>query len=120
MITLAALSVLASEIPAVAAWPLAAATLGYGVWLILREWRQPSVEFLLGAQGSRTLVDGVPVNELEVRWRGPFAFVCWRDAGGRMQRRAWWPDTLPAAHRRELRLAAPAQGTAPKGSSMAP
>lgn len=40
------------------------------------------------------MVDGLPVDALDLHWRGPLAFLRYRDATGRRQRLAWWPDTL--------------------------
>ena len=59
------------------------------------------------------------MEDLDVEWRGALAFLRWRDAAGRTQRRGFWPDTLPAGKRRELRLAAPARPGAPELSGMA-
>ena len=55
---------------------------------------------------ARVLVDGVAVAQPRLQWRGPLAVLSWRDAGGHSRYRSWWPDTLPPARRRELRLAA--------------
>lgn len=120
MTPLAALSLLASEMPAVAAWPLAAAASAYGAWLARREWRRPRCEFVFRGNAAPVLVDGEAVTDFGLQWRGPLAFVRWRDAGGRLRCLAWWPDTLPAARRRELRLAAPDGEAAPRAPSVAP
>jgi plasmid maintenance system antidote protein VapI len=80
------------------------------------EHRYPSR--LLAARAA--YLDGVPVEQVEVQWRGPLAFVSWKGRDGRRQRLSWWPDTLPPARRRELRLAANATDTAPHRSAMAP
>jgi len=116
---LAAFSILASEMPRAAAWPLALAALGHGALLFLRERGRPPREFLLRGVAAPT-VDGVPVADFDLHWRGPFAFAAWRDADGRRQRAAWWPDTLAPAQRRELRLAAPSPPAARRRRSMAP
>jgi toxin CptA len=42
---------------------------------------------------------------LQLQVRGALVFLQWRDLRGGKQRRVWAPDTLPAAQRRELRLA---------------
>jgi toxin CptA len=55
-----------------------------------------------------------------LQWRGPLAFLRWRDSDGRMHRLAWWPDVLPVAARRELRLAALDGAGAVPAASMAP
>jgi len=115
----ASLAVLASEMPRAAAWPLALAALAYGAWLARREARRPAAELVIAADG-RSMVDGRQVDALSVRWRGPAAFVQWRDDDGRRCRHVFLPDTLPAARRRELRLAAPAARPARRAASMAP
>ncbi len=116
---LAACSLLASEMPAFVAWPAAVAALGWAAWRTRREAGRPAQSFVFRA-GAPVLVDGVAVDGLVLQWRGPLAFARWRDRDGRIRRRSWWPDTLPPARRRELRLAAPAGETARDGASMAP
>jgi toxin CptA len=56
---------------------------------------------------------------LRVRWRGPLAFLRWRDPDGRARRLVFWPDTLPAAARGELKLALQQREAAGGGASMA-
>lgn len=118
MTALAPFAVLVSEMPRVAAWPLAGGALAYGLFAARRERRHPPLT--LGIHGEHVEVDGVPVTGFRVVWRGPLAFACWRDGTGRRVRRVWWPDTLPSPARRELRLAAPAPRAARRGSSVAP
>jgi toxin CptA len=120
MTPLAAGSVLVSEMPRIAAWPLAVATLVYGSCLARREWRRPHRAFVFPVGDAPVLVDGRPATDVALQWRGPLAFLRWRDDGGRLHRAAWWPDTLPAARRRELRLAATPHEAAPGRGSMAP
>ncbi len=120
MTQLAMLSVLASEMTRAVAWPLALATLVYGVCLAHREWRHPPIELAFSGDRGPVLVDGEPVAEVLLRWRGPLAFLRWRDRDGRRHRLVWWPDTLPVATRRELRLAAPDREAARGRPSMAP
>ncbi|MDQ3494152.1 MAG: hypothetical protein M3485_01130 [Pseudomonadota bacterium] len=120
MTPLAMLSVLASEMPRVAAWPLALATLVYGACLARREWRRPQRELVFSGASTPVLVDGEPAAEVVLQWRGPLTFLRWRAGNGRRHRLVWWPDTLPASARRELRLAAPDRKTARGGPSMAP
>ncbi len=115
---LAAVAVLASEMPRVAAWPLALAALARGAWLARREATAAPGGIVVAGGGCS--VDGRAVEALAVRWRGPLAFVQWREAGGRRGAQAFWPDNLPAARRRELRLAAPAPAPARGAASMAP
>jgi len=116
---LAACSLLASEMPAFAAWPAAFATLGWAGWRTWREARIPAKSFVFRS-GAPVLVDGVAVDDVVLQWRGPLAFLRWRDGDGRTRRLSWWPDTLPPPRRRELRLAAPAREPARDGASMAP
>lgn len=102
---LAPFSVLQSEMPSRHAWPLALLALGAGLWLARREWRAPRQSVTIDGEG-RVTIDGVEVEAFRVDWRGPLAFLAWRDPAGRCHRRSLWPDTLPSALRRELRLAA--------------
>lgn len=101
---LAPVAVLASEIPRWVAWPLAICAAACGAYLAMREARQPVWPVVIDGEGATT-IGGEPVDALRVDWRGPLAFVAWRDAKGRFVRRSLWPDTLTAAQRRELRLA---------------
>ncbi len=114
----APVAVLVSEMPRIAAWPLAGGALAYGLIAAWWEMRRPSLA--LRIHGERVEVDGVPVAGFRLVWRGPLAFARWRDGAGRCVRRVWWPDTLPSVARRELRLAAPAPRAARRGSSVAP
>lgn len=102
------------------AWPLAASALGYGLWLAHRESRKPPNDILIHVAGARVVVDGERVDDFRVDWRGVLAFARWRNGEGRVHRRVWWPDTLPAATRRELRLAAPVETSPRDAASMAP
>lgn len=117
---LAAFSVTTSEMPRPLAWPLAALALAWGGWHARRELRQPRREWVFPGNDAPVLLDGEPVQAVQVQWRGPLAFVHWRGRDGRIGRLSWWPDTLPAAQRRELRLAAlPGEATRPR-PAMAP
>lgn len=116
---LAPLAVLASELPRGAAWLLAAAAAIHGLHLADAEWNRPLRSILFTADG-RLMVDEADVFEPVLRWRGPLAFLSWRDARGRRGRLAWWPDTLPPRWRRELRLAAGRLYAARAGPSVAP
>ena len=113
---LAPFAVLASEMPRAFAWPLACAAALTGLRAASRESRRPARLLALGGQdgqGGATL-DGEPLAEAVLSWRGPLAFLRWRDAAGRRGRLSWWPDTLPAAERRVLKL------WSPGGPGMAP
>ncbi|MGH8031404.1 MAG: hypothetical protein ACREO8_03325 [Luteimonas sp.] len=117
---LAAFAVVASEMPRLAAWPLALAALAYGIAIAGRERARPAVALVIAA-GDEVIstIDGRPAEDLQLRWRGPLAVLRWRDDMGRTRRLAFWPDVLPAASRRELRLAAAAASAARSPASMA-
>jgi toxin CptA len=116
---LAAFSLLMSEMPRTVAWPLAVGAMAYGIRLGRSEGRRPERQLVWAAAGSPTL-DGQVLADAQLQWRGPLAFLRWRDSDGRVQRLAWWPDVLPAAARRELRLAALDGAGAAPAASMAP
>lgn len=120
MTPLAAFAVLASEMPRIAAWPLALAAFGHGLALLRREAHRPVRVFVFSGAAVPVSLDGGPIADAALRWRGPLAFLRWRDARGRVRRLAWWPDTLPPARRRELRLAAPDPQAARHAATMAP
>ncbi|MDR6992612.1 hypothetical protein [Luteimonas sp. 3794] len=82
------------------------------------ERRAPIRELIIDAAGTVHL-DGVVLETPQLEWRGPMAVLRWRD-GRRRRHLLWWPDTLPPAARRELRLAASALATRPPADSMAP
>jgi toxin CptA len=111
---LAPFAVLASEMPRPAAWPLALVAAAFGLRTAHREARRPPRRLELPAGAGRALLDGVPLADAALAWRGPLAFLRWRDAAGRRGRLAWWPDTLPPAERRVLKL------WSPDGPGMAP
>jgi toxin CptA len=115
---LAAAAVLACELPWLLSLPIAAIAVLYGAWLARRELRQATLEVVIPS-GTAT-IDGLPVSDLQVHWRGSFAFLHWRDAAGRRQRRLGWPDNLGPAARRELRLAMATRVPAHTPRSVAP
>jgi toxin CptA len=115
----AGLSLLASDLPRGFAWPVAFAAAGWGAWLARREWRRKPLAVRWRGDGV-LFVEEERVEVAELHWRGPLAFLSWRDAAGRRHRLAWWPDTLPAPRRRELRLAAAAAEAARQRARMAP
>lgn len=117
---LAALAVLASGMPRPAAWPLAMSALACAGWRARRESKSPSHGLFLPGNELPATLDGLPIEQARVQWRGPLAFLLWQDGQGRPQRLSWWPDTLPAASRRELRLAASGLEAARDRSRMAP
>jgi toxin CptA len=115
---LAALSLIVSDLPRPLAWSSVAAVLAAGLWCAARESARKACAIVIAADGRAT-VDGLPVEDFSVDWRGSLAFLCWRDVAGRRQRRSFWPDTLPVGKRRELRLAAPSRPGTPRPSGMA-
>lgn len=116
---LAPLSLLASDLPAVVALPLALLAGIRGVRELRRHARQPPRALVVPAGAGVARCDEVSMASLHVRWRGPLAFLRWRDPDGRVQRLVFWPDTLPVAARRELKLAMYKREAAGGGASMA-
>jgi toxin CptA len=117
---LAAASAVASELPLSVSTPLAVASVAYGVWLGKRELLRRACNLVIPHDDSLATVDGAGMNDLQLQWRGPLAFLQWRDANGRRQRLQGWPDNLAADARRELRLAMAARSPAHTPGSMAP
>jgi toxin CptA len=116
---LAAFSVVASEMPIHFAWPLALMAASYAAWLVRRECRRQTHQLVWPIDGA-PLLDGLVLQDAELHWRGPLAFLRWRDGDGRRRHLAWWPDTLPSRSRRELRLAAASIAGTRRSASMAP
>lgn len=114
---LGALSALASEMPGALAWPVAAAALAWALSLARAEVVRPARVLTWPATGA-PLLDGVPLQTVRLRWRGPLAFLHWRSEDGRTGRLAWWPDTLDPAARRELRLAAERHAVSRRAAGM--
>ena len=118
---LAPAAVLGSDLPGAWAWPLAAAAACRGFWLLRREAARPHRRLVLaGHAGGADSLDGEHLHDCRVRWRGPLAFVHAVQADGRHARLVWWPDTLPAPLRRELRLAVAARAASRGDRAMAP
>ena len=103
---LAAISIFESEMPRLAAWPLVVAVALHATLQVRRYRDLPSHDFVFPGNDLVVLLDGQPVDAMSIQWRGPLAFILWRDRTGRQRRLSWWPDTLPPSSRRELRLAA--------------
>jgi toxin CptA len=116
----AALSILISEMPRLAAWPLALSAVAYGLRRAWRESRSPACEFFFPGNDLPVMLDGVQIDLVEVQWRGSLAFVRWQGRDGRSRYLSWWPDTLPATRRRELRLAAGSLAASRQRHRMAP
>src|SRR5690606_25263160 len=85
-----AFAVFASEMPRAAAWPVALVARAGGGRLARREARRRSSELAIAA-GGRATVGGEAVDDLSVRWRGPAAFVQWRDGQGPRHRHVFLP-----------------------------
>lgn len=116
---LAPLSLWASDLPGVAAWPLALCAAGGAMWSALRHHRVASLSIVVPAEGDVT-VAGQAVAGFDVAWRGALAFLSWRDGAGRVQRLALWPDVLDPATRRELHLVMDARAAVRIAGPMAP
>ena len=117
---LAVLSLHASDMPGWLAWLLSGPVLFLGFRTLTKEWHRPPVLLVFRGRDLPVLVDGQAARDLVVQWRGPLAFVRWRDADSLTRRLSWWPDTLPPARRRELRLAADLLGASRPDPGMAP
>ena len=115
---LAAVALLTCELPYAWGVPAALLALGYGALLAKREASRPARHLVIAGTGAS--LDGQAVRDPLVRWRGPLAFFDARDGEGRRLRLSWWPDTLPPARRRELRLAMAVQAAASSVPEMAP
>src|SRR5690606_19774655 len=76
----------------------------WGLRDALHEWSQPArlLEFGPGLAGAS--LDGRPPASAVLCWRGPPAFLHWRDDAGQGGRLVWWPDNLPVAERRALKV----------------
>lgn len=117
---LASLSLLNCALPLAWAVPAALAAAAWGGWQVRRGLRQPCFLLTFAGPDRPVLCGAEEVSKLHVHWRGPLAFVSWRDGKGRAHRAAWWPDTLPAARRRELRLATSHLAVSPRRRLVAP
>lgn len=117
---LAAFAAIASELPWMVAVPLACAAILYGEWLARRERRREVAEIVIAPNEAVPTIDGSPMEDLQVQWRGPVAFLRWRDEQGRSRYLQGWPDNLAPGERRELRLAMAARAPAHSPRSVAP
>jgi len=103
---LAALSLWRSALPVAWALPASLAVVAGGWLQWRREGRVAPVSIVIAPTGAGAyLVDGRVAFRLRLEWFGPLACLSWRDSEGRQGRRVFWPDNLPPALRRELRLA---------------
>lgn len=118
---LAALAVIASELPVPVSVPLAVLAIGYGLRLARHQRHDPTRGLLIPLNNdTAATIDGIEAGDLQVQWRGPLAFLQWRQADGRIRHLHGWPDNLDAAARRELRLAMAARTPARLPRSVAP
>ena len=115
---LAAVAVRASEVPSFLSWPLAVAAALYGAWLTRRELRAAPQRWVVSNEAVSA--GGAALDAASLQWRGPLAVLRYRDGDGRLCHRVWWPGSLNAAGRRELRLAWAVQTPTPEPRSMAP
>lgn len=116
---LAPLSIWASNLPAVLAWPLAILAASWAAGSAWRHACTAPLSIVVPAEGDVT-VAGQIVDGFDVRWRGALAFLSWRDGAGRGHRLALWPDVLDPATRRELRLVVAARAAVRIGGPVAP
>jgi toxin CptA len=117
---LSASSVLTSEMPREMAWPMAVAAAGYGGWVARRERLRPPRQLLWPVSDMPVTLDGEPLRQVLLQWRGPLAFLHWTTSDGRSGHLGWWPDTLRPMQRRELRLAVQRRPPAQPAATMAP
>ncbi|WP_434990639.1 hypothetical protein [Xanthomonas melonis] len=82
--------------------------------------RSPVRQLVVPWADAAASVDGERMEDLRVRWRGPIAVVSWQGRGNRRIRLHFWPDTLSATQRRELRLAAQAHAISSRAPQVAP
>ena len=116
---LAPFCVLASDLPRAWAWPLALIAGLVGIRDAWRYRHQPIRQLLIPAGRGAPTCDAERIECLLVHWRGPLAFLRWRDGDGRNRRVVFAADTLPAPARRELKLVMQRREAAAGTSSVA-
>jgi len=105
---LGAFSLLNCDLPTSLAWPAAGIAVVLGGWSLRQSGKRPPREFLIAPDLNACRLNGTPLSHLDLRWRGPLLFVRWKHlTQRRWQHAVFWPDTLPAAKRRELKLTMP-------------
>ncbi len=119
LVVLGPLSLLASDLPRGWAWPLALLAMAWAALDANRYRLRPRLALLIPAGRGQARCNGGNIIALRVEWRGPLAFLSWRDSTGCVQRASFWPDTLDSCHRRELRLAVMRMDPARDVASMA-
>ncbi|MDO5504852.1 MAG: hypothetical protein Q4F49_00985 [Pseudoxanthomonas suwonensis] len=100
----AAAGVLTSDLPRLPAWLLASTASFRGAWLAASHRRLPTHRLRWPATGP-VMLDDQPIDAPRLHWRGPWLFLHWH-YGRALRTLVWWPDTLDARTRRELRLRA--------------
>lgn len=107
---MAALSLWLSALPLAAKLVAMPAALAEGLRLARRHLASPPLAVdWLGGGDPAYLTGAAGVTRLDAvsaRLRGPLGSLSGTDAQGNVRRLGWWPDTLDAAGRRQLRLAA--------------
>jgi toxin CptA len=107
---LALLSLRLSALPTPLAVALAICVVIYSAVSIQREiQREPFTFIWAGGDAVAVLNFGdrqQVLSGLSMSMRGPLATIRGRDEDDRQRTYLWWPDTLPSAARRQLRLAA--------------
>lgn len=112
-------SLIASDLPRGAAWPLALVAAAWAILDARRYRAMPPRQLTIPAGRGAASCDGERIDGLRVGWRGPLAFLCWCDRVGRRHRASFWPDRLDAGMRRELQVAMQRREAASDGASMA-
>ena len=116
---LAPSSLLASDLPRPVAWPSAMAVMAWAAFDARRYRALAPRRLAIPAGHGDASCDGERIDALQLGWRGPLAFLSWRHARGRRHRACWWPDTLPAGMRRELKIAMQRRDAASDPASVA-
>ncbi len=101
--------------------PTGITVLAHSLWSACKGLRQPPRQLLVGGMpaSSTVSVDGQVLAGVELLQRGPLLMLRWRQAG-RYDSLLFWPDTLSATQRRELRLAMRAHAVSRKEAMVAP
>lgn len=115
---LGGMSAWVSELPPWLSLPVAGLALIWAVASARRELRCPGRVLVI--RGGRATLAGEAIADLRLHWRGWLARLDFTGPDGRRQRLLWWPDTLDAAARRELRLAVAVTAPARDRRSVAP
>ncbi len=117
---LAVVAILGSALEPPFSVPLSLLVAGYTGRSARSGRRRPPRQLVIPAGESPATLDGLVLERLHVQWRGPLAFLAWQDASGQRGDLVWWPDTLDARQRRELRLAADNAVVSPAVATVAP